>query len=110
MKKNATKQEQSSSKIDIEHVAKLANLDLTQTEKQTFAKQLSDILGYVELVETVDTKNVEPTFNVTPNTNVTRKDTPSTCLAQDEALQNSSNTKNGQFVTKGVFESEGGEE
>lgn len=93
-------------KIDIDHVSKLANLDLTQKEKETFQKQLSDILGYVELIETVDTKNVDPTFNVTSNKNVTRKDIPGACLTQDEALKNGPNTKNGQFVTKGVFESE----
>ncbi|MDO8487635.1 MAG: Asp-tRNA(Asn)/Glu-tRNA(Gln) amidotransferase subunit GatC [Candidatus Curtissbacteria bacterium] len=95
-----------STKIDIDHVSKLANLPLPDEQKRIFASQLTKILDYIEKIEKADTKNVEPTFNVTPNKNVTRKDTAGTCLTQDEALQNSKNTKNGQFVTKGVFKSE----
>lgn len=93
-------------KIDIDHVSKLANLPIADDQKRIFASQLTKILDYVEKIEKADTKNIEPTFNVTPNINATRKDTAGACLTQDEALQNSKNTKNGQFVTKGVFESE----
>lgn len=93
-------------KIDIDHVSKLASLPIPDDQKKIFANQLTKILDYIEKIEKANTKNAEPTFNVTPNINVTRKDTAGTCLAQDEALQNSKNTKSGQFVTKGVFESE----
>lgn len=95
-----------STKIDIDHVSKLASLPIPDDQEKIFANQLTKILDYIEKIEKADTKSVEPTFNVAPNTNVTRKDTAGACLTQDEALQNSKNTKNGQFVTKGVFESE----
>ncbi|MEK7581159.1 MAG: Asp-tRNA(Asn)/Glu-tRNA(Gln) amidotransferase subunit GatC [Patescibacteria group bacterium] len=93
-------------KIDINHIAKLANLPLSAEEEKTYDKQLTAILEYVKHVESVDTKDVEPTFNVTPNKNITRKDTASKSLTQDEALNNVSNKKNGFVVTGGVFENE----
>lgn len=93
-------------KIDIDHVSKLASLPIPEDQKRIFSNQLTKILDYIEKIEKADTKNIDPTFNVTPNTNVTRKDSAGACLTQDEALQNSKNIKNGQFVTKGVFESE----
>ena len=96
----------SNAKIDINHVAKLANLDLSEKEKETFGKQLTQILDYVNQIESADTKNTEPTFNVSSNKNIQRQDTAGKSLTQEEALQNAKTTKNGQFVTKGVFENE----
>lgn len=93
-------------KIDVKHIAKLANLPLSQEEEKIYSKQLTAILEYVEQVESVETKNVEPTFNVTPNKNITRQDTASNSLTQDEALSNASKKKDGFIVTGGVFENE----
>ena len=96
----------SKSGIDIDHVAKLANLNLAKEEKKIFEKQLSQILDYITQIESVDTKNVQPTFNVSTNKNITRSDIVSQSLSQKETLQNAKATKNGQFVTKGVFANE----
>ncbi len=94
------------SKLNIKHIAKLANLPLSQEEEKTYGKQLAAILEYVEQVESVDTKNIESTFNVTPNKNVTRQDITSNSLTQEEALSNASNKKDGFIVTGGVLENE----
>ena len=91
-------------KIDITHVAKLANLPLSAKEAKIFEEQITKILGYIEEIEKVDTASVEPTYNVSSNTNITRPDKSSTSLTQEEALQNDPNYENGFFVTKGVFE------
>lgn len=93
-------------KIDIKYVAKLANLDLSEAEKKTFEKQLTQILDYVAQIESVETKDVEPTFNVSSNKNVQKPDEVGSSLTQEEATMNAKTTKNGHFVTKGVFESE----
>lgn len=93
-------------KIDITHIAKLANLALSKEEKTLFEKQLEEILGYVTQVESVETKDVEPTFNISVNRNIMRQDQIASSLTQEEATANSKNKKNGYFVTKGVFESE----
>lgn len=91
-------------KINISHVAKLANLPISDKETKTFSSQLTKILDYIDKIEEADTADVEPTYNVSPNTNITRVDNPNTSLTQNESLQNAPQSKNGFFVTKGVFE------
>ncbi|MBI2315396.1 Asp-tRNA(Asn)/Glu-tRNA(Gln) amidotransferase subunit GatC [Candidatus Daviesbacteria bacterium] len=88
----------------VKHVAKLANLPLTEEEEVHYAKQLSQILDYVDQLEKADTKGVEPAFNVIPHFNVFQAGETQPSLSQDEALANASNKKDGYFVIKGVFE------
>ena len=97
------KSQKSKVEINIDYLAKLANLELLANEKAIFAKQLSQILEYVKQIESQDTKNTEPTYNISSNKNVTRSDITGRSLSQEEALQNAKATKNGQFATKGVF-------
>ncbi|QQG43401.1 MAG: Asp-tRNA(Asn)/Glu-tRNA(Gln) amidotransferase subunit GatC [Candidatus Daviesbacteria bacterium] len=93
-------------KDQVKHVAKLANLPLTSEEEEKYAEQLSKILEYVEQLNSVDTKDIEPTFNVSGQENVMRKDETEASLSQEEVLSNASKAENGMFVTKGVFEPE----
>lgn len=88
----------------IKKVAKLANLPLTDNELAKHSDQLSKILDYMNKLNEVDTQGVEATFNVTDLFNVMRKDETTPCLPQEKALKNASQTQNGLFVTKGVFE------
>lgn len=91
-------------KIDIDHVAKLANLPLKPEEKEKFEKQLSKILFYVEKLNEVDTKNVEAISQVTGLENVIREDKTSPCLTQEEALSNSKSNHNGLFKMPAILE------
>ncbi len=91
-------------KEQVKHVAKLANLPLTSEEEEKYSQQLSKILEYIDQLNSVDTSDVEPTFNVSEQSNVTREDATSTCLSQNEALSNVPQKRQGFFVTKGVFE------
>jgi len=75
-------------RIDVKHIAKLANLPLKKGEKKKFEKQLSEILSYVEKLEEIDTENVETTSQVTGLENVTREDEAKSSLTQNEALSN----------------------
>jgi len=94
-------------KIDVKKVAKLANLSLSPDEEEKYFEQLSKILEYIDKLNEVDTENVEPTYNVTGLSNVMRPDEVGDCvIPQDEALKNASQSKNGFFVTKGVFDNE----
>ena len=61
-------------KSQVEHIAKLARLRLAENEAEKFATQLSDILGYVEVLDEVNTENVEITSQVTGLKNTTRED------------------------------------
>ena len=89
----------------VKKVAKLANLPITHEEEEKYAIQLSKILEYIEQLNKVDTKDIEPTFNVSGQSNVTAKDEVGDCtLTSEEALVNATKKQDGSFVTKGVFE------
>ena len=62
------------SKKDVKHIAKLARLGLSGKEKKKYLKDLGGILDYMEMLNEVDTKNVEPLVLVTGLKNVLRKD------------------------------------
>lgn len=61
-------------KKDVKHVAGLSNLKLTEDEKVQFTSQLSKIIDFVGELDSVDTKNVEPTSQTTGLTNILRED------------------------------------
>lgn len=92
-------------KIDVTHVAKLANLPLNDTEKKKFEKQLSSILEYIEKLNEVDTKGIEPTSQVTGLENVTREDNATDSFTQEEATANTSSKHNGLFKVPAILES-----
>ena len=94
-------------KVDIKHVAKLANLTLTPDEETKFEKQLSDILTYVEKLNEVDTKNIEQTAQVMGLQNVKRDDNVAqVSLTQDESLSGAIDQHNGFFKVKAILENE----
>ena len=93
-------------KINVPHVAKLANLKITEEETKKFEKQLSDVLEYINKLNEVDTKDVSPTHQVTGLENVFRQDSVGSSLPQQAALSNAKAQKNGMFQVKGIFDQE----
>ena len=91
-------------KIHVQYVAKLANLSLSKGEQNTFERQLSEILSYVEKLREVDTKNVETTSQVTRLENVTREDETKPSISQDEALSNTKSKHSGLFKVPAILE------
>lgn len=75
-------------KIDVEHIAHLAKLRLSEEEKEKFGSQLSSILAYVETLNELDTAGVEPTSHVLAIGNIMREDALKPSLPADEALLN----------------------
>ena len=61
-------------KEEIQHIADLAKLELTDKEIEKMGKDLSGVLDYIEQLKEVDTTNVEPTAQVTGSVNVLRED------------------------------------
>ncbi len=74
------------SQDQVRHIAKLARLGVTDAEVEKFAHQLSDILGYVEKLEKVDTSKVQPTSQVTGLKNVMREDVVQKTCTKEEML------------------------
>ena len=76
------------SKKEIEHIAMLARLSLTEEEKELFGTQLSSILDYMEKLNELDTEHIEPTSHVLSLSNILREDTPRDSIPREDALSN----------------------
>ena len=73
---------------DVERIAALAQLELTDEEKQLFTKQLADILAYAEQVQAIDTSGVPATAHVHAAQRREREDVPQLSLPVEDALAN----------------------
>ena len=90
----------------LEHISKLALLDLSEEEKNKLAKQLGDILDYFKKLNDLDTIDVKPmTHPIDGLKNVFREDIPWKSLSNEEALKNAKHTKDGYFKTSRVLKS-----
>lgn len=89
---------------DVEHVAKLARLDLSEEEKHMFTEQLNAILKYAEKLNSLDTADVEPTSHVMPLSNVMREDEVRPSLPIEKVLLNAPDEEDGQFKVPAVLE------
>jgi aspartyl-tRNA(Asn)/glutamyl-tRNA(Gln) amidotransferase subunit C len=89
---------------DVEHVAKLARLDLSEEEKQLFTEQLNAILKYAEQLNGLDTTGVAATTHVLPLANVMRADEPHQSLSADKVMLNAPDHEDGHFRVPAVIE------
>ena len=81
---------------DVEHVAKLARLELTQEEKEMFTHQLGSVLEYAEKMNEVDTTGIEPMNHPIDFTNVMREDNKIYENTREELMQNAPDVE-GEF-------------
>jgi len=87
------------SKQEIKHIAKLARLELTEDELKKYGSQLSVVLNYIDQLKEVDTKDIEPTAQVTGLINVLRKDeVKSWHEAEVEAALKDASEREGKFI------------
>lgn len=82
---------------DVEHVAKLARLELTEEEKEKFTSQLGDVLKYVEQMNEVDTSNVKPMAHAIDFVNVMREDEVKYEQTKEELMKNAPDAEDGFF-------------
>lgn len=75
--------------MEIDYVALLARIKLTEEERDLFSRQVDGILKYIEKLNELDTSGVEPTAHVLPVKNVFREDNPVPSLPRDLILKNS---------------------
>ncbi len=91
-------------KIEIEKVASLARLELTEQEKGEYTRQLTDIIEYVEKIKELDTSAIEPADHITDVKNVFRKDLVKKSLDRDAIEKNAPSFENGHFVVPKIIE------
>jgi aspartyl-tRNA(Asn)/glutamyl-tRNA(Gln) amidotransferase subunit C len=73
---------------DVEHIAKLANLEFTDAEKNKYTQQMNQMLAYVEQMNKLDTGDVEPLSHVIELSNVFRADEAKQGISTEDALRN----------------------
>ena len=93
-------------KQDVEHVARLARLALSEAEKERYAAQLGSILAYIDVLNKFDTANVPPTSHVLPLSNIWREDQaePSRLGSAEDILANAPESEGPYFKVKKVIE------
>jgi aspartyl-tRNA(Asn)/glutamyl-tRNA(Gln) amidotransferase subunit C len=92
--------------IDVDHVARLARLALTEEERERFGRQLALILEHAENVGEVAAEEVPPTSHPVPRSNVYRADQPEPSLTVEEALANAPEVEGNRFKVPRIMEAE----
>jgi aspartyl-tRNA(Asn)/glutamyl-tRNA(Gln) amidotransferase subunit C len=88
----------------VEHVARLARLGITEAEVEIFSRQISAILEAMDVLNELNTEEVEPTAQVTGLENVMRDDVVRPSLPQAAVLANAPRAEAGYFRVQAVFE------
>lgn len=90
--------------LDVQAVARLARLALTEEEVITFGEQLGRVLDHIELLNRVDISGVEPTAHASPVFNVVREDEPIPGLERQAVLDLAPRTANQLVILPKVIE------
>lgn len=89
---------------EVEHIARLARLELSAEEKECYRRQLSAILDYARRLQELDTEGIPPTASVLPPRSVLRPDETTPGLPPADLLRNAPQTENDQFRVPRVLE------
>ncbi len=89
---------------EVEHIAKLARLDLIDDEKARYAEQLSSILEYAQRLQGLDTSSIPATASVLASTNVMREDEIEGPMSREDLLANAPAKESDQFRVDSVLE------
>lgn len=92
------------SRKEVEHVADLARLQLTEEEAERYTKDLNAILTFAAKLNELDTSDVPPTSHATDVKNVMREDENRPSVSREDALRNAADKEEGQFKVPAVFE------
>jgi aspartyl-tRNA(Asn)/glutamyl-tRNA(Gln) amidotransferase subunit C len=90
--------------IDVDHVAKLARLGLSEEEKKLFGGQLAAILDYANILKKLDTENVPPTAHAIPLSNILREDKVVPCGQIEAIMANAPEAEDHMFKVPKIME------
>jgi aspartyl-tRNA(Asn)/glutamyl-tRNA(Gln) amidotransferase subunit C len=89
---------------EVEQVARLARLALSDAEKERMRRELDGILSYIDKLRALDTEGVPPTSHAVPMTNVMREDEPVPSLPQADMLANAPDPSGDFFRVPKIIE------
>ena len=88
----------------VDHVARLARLELSAADKERMRSELDGILSYIDKLRALDTRDVEPTSHAVPVTNVMRDDVERPSLPQEDMLANAPDRHRDMFRVPRIIE------
>ena len=88
----------------VEHIAALARISLTEEETEAFTRQLSDILDQFEALQRLDTSGIEPAAHVAGLDTILRDDEPADSLEADDTLLNAPTRRGDFFQVRAVLD------
>ena len=91
---------------DVEHVARLARLELGTEDKERMRRELNSILAYIDKLRALDTEGVEPTSHAVPMTNIMREDVVRPSFPQPDMLANAPDRSGDFFRVPKIIEEE----
>jgi aspartyl-tRNA(Asn)/glutamyl-tRNA(Gln) amidotransferase subunit C len=89
---------------EVEHIAELAKLDLTEEEKTKYQQQLSAVLEYIARLQALDTTDIPPTSSALLWSSALRLDDPRPGLGLDELMSNAPDATEDQFRVPPVLD------
>jgi len=89
---------------DVDHVARLARLELSAADKERMRGELDGILSYIDKLRALDTRDVEPTSHAVPITNVMRDDVERPSLPREDMLANAPDPHRDMFRVPRIIE------
>lgn len=89
---------------EVDHIALLARLELSEEEKARYQQQLSAILDHVAQLQKLDTRHIQPTSIILPQCSRLREDETRAGLSIEDALFNAPDTKKNQFRVPPVLD------
>ncbi len=98
-----TGQQTKLSRVQVEHIAELAKLSLTDEEKGKFGEQLAAILEYAEILQRLDTEAIPPTATVLPLQNVMATDQVRPSFSREDVLANAPEAEDGCFKVRAIL-------
>ena len=90
--------------IDVEYVACLARLQLSDREIEAFQSQLGDIVEYVKKINELDLSGIESTSHTHPVHNIFREDVTKHGLSRNDVIANAPLSREGQFIVPKIVE------
>jgi aspartyl-tRNA(Asn)/glutamyl-tRNA(Gln) amidotransferase subunit C len=88
----------------VDHIARLARLDLSEEERTRMQEELAQILAHAEKIQELDLEGIPPTSHSVPLSNVMRADQVAPSLSQEDALANAPAAEDGRFKVPRIIE------
>ena len=89
---------------EVEHIAHLARLQLSEEEKERYRQQLSSILEHVAKLQALNTEDIQPMSSVVAERSRLREDEAGVCLTTEELLRNAPDVQSNQFRVPPVLD------